>query len=460
MNDNNLTHFDAAGNAVMVDVSAKPVTTREAIAHGIITMNAEAFAAVQSGTVKKGDVLGVARIAGIMATKRTSELIPLCHPLPLTKVGIEFRLLPERQAVEALCTVKTSGVTGVEMEALTGVSTTLLTIYDMCKAVDKGMELGEIHYLRLSVTDLCNLRCRYCMPDGVEKLEREAVLTYEEFLRLAALFAQCGIDTVRVTGGEPLVRKNVAQLVAGLKATPGIRRVTLTTNAVLLAEQLPALLDAGLDSVNISLDTLRPEVFRQITARDDFAAVQTGLQAALESGLPVKLNCVPQAGVNEGELEQLAALAKDNALQVRFIEMMPIGYGAAMPCISGPELRARFARRWPELAPLSAAQEHALGDGPAVYYTVPGWQGSIGFIAAVHGKFCASCNRVRLTSQGFLRPCLASETGCDLRALLRSGADDAQLLAAIWETIWAKPREHHFNDSSMPATRGMYRIGG
>ena len=318
----------------------------------------------------------------------------------------------------------------------------------------------EIHYLRLSVTDLCNLRCRYCMPDGVEKLEREAVLTYEEFLRLAALFARCGIDTVRVTGGEPLVRKNVAQLVARLKATPGIRRVTLTTNAVLLAEQLPALLDAGLDSVNISLDTLRPEVFRQITARDDFAAVQAGLQAALESGLPVKLNCVPQAGVNEGELEALAALAKDNAMQVRFIEMMPIGYGAAMPCISGPELRARFARRWPELASLSAAQEHALGDGPAVYYTVPGWQGSIGFIAAVHGKFCASCNRVRLTSQGFLRPCLASETGCDLRALLRSGADDAQLLATIRETIWAKPREHHFNDSSMPATRGMYRIGG
>ena len=318
----------------------------------------------------------------------------------------------------------------------------------------------EIHYLRLSVTDLCNLRCRYCMPDGVEKLEREAVLTYEEFLRLAALFARCGIDTVRVTGGEPLVRKNVAQLVAGLKETPGIRRVTLTTNAVLLAEQLPALLDAGLDSVNISLDTLHPEVFRQITARDDFAAVQVGLQAALQSGLPVKLNCVPQAGVNEGELEQLAALAKDNAMQVRFIEMMPIGYGAAMPCISGPELRARFAQRWPELAPLSAAQEHALGDGPAVYYTVPGWQGSIGFIAAVHGKFCASCNRVRLTSQGFLRPCLASETGCDLRDLLRSGADDAQLLAAIRETIWAKPREHHFNDSSMPATRGMYRIGG
>ena len=318
----------------------------------------------------------------------------------------------------------------------------------------------NIHYLRLSVTDLCNLRCRYCMPDGVDKLEREDILTYEEFLRLAALFARCGVDTVRVTGGEPLVRKGVEQLVKGLKAIPGIRKVTMTTNAVLLEQQLPALLEAGLDSVNISLDTLDPALFAKITARDEFAAVQAGIHAALESGIPVKLNCVPQVGVNEGELEALAALAQDKPLQVRFIEMMPIGYGAAMPCISGPELRARFARRWPELAPLSAAQEHALGDGPAVYYTVPGWQGSIGFIAAVHGKFCASCNRVRLTSQGFLRPCLASETGCDLRALLRSGADDAQLLAAIRETIWAKPREHHFNDSSMPATRGMYRIGG
>ena len=206
----------------------------------------------------------------------------------------------------------------------------------------------EIHYLRLSVTDLCNLRCRYCMPDGVEKLEREAVLTYEEFLRLAALFARCGIDTVRVTGGEPLVRKNVAQLVAGLKATPGIRRVTLTTNAVLLAEQLPALLDAGLDSVNISLDTLRPEVFRQITARDDFAAVQAGLQAALESGLPVKLNCVPQAGVNEGELEaacragkgqrHAGAVHRDDAHRLRrchALHLRPGAAGAVCPALAG-----------------------------------------------------------------------------------------------------------------------------
>ena len=318
----------------------------------------------------------------------------------------------------------------------------------------------KIHYLRLSVTDLCNLRCRYCMPDGVDKLEREDILTYEEFLRLAALFARCGVDTVRVTGGEPLVRKGVEQLVKGLKAIPGIRKVTMTTNAVLLEQQLPALLEAGLDSVNISLDTLDPALFAKITARDEFAAVQAGIHAALESGIPVKLNCVPQVGVNEGELEALAALAQDKPLQVRFIEMMPIGYGAAMPCISGPELLARFRRRWPELAPLPGAACAALGDGPAVYYTVPGWKGDIGFIAAVHGKFCASCNRVRLTSQGFLRPCLASETGCDLRTLLRGGTADEELLQAIRETIWSKPREHHFGDNSMPATRGMYRIGG
>ena len=275
----------------------------------------------------------------------------------------------------------------------------------------------NIHYLRLSVTDLCNLRCRYCMPDGVDKLEREDILTYEEFLRLAALFARCGVDTVRVTGGEPLVRKGVEQLVKGLKAIPGIRKVTMTTNAVLLEQQLPALLEAGLDSVNISLDTLDPALFAKITARDAFAAVQAGIHAALESGIPVKLNCVPQVGVNEGELEALAALAQDKPLQVRFIEMMPIGYGAAMPCISGPELLARFRRHWPELA--------------------------------------------RLTSQCFLRPCLASEAGCDLKALLRSGASDEELLTAIRTTIWEKPQEHHFElKQDIPATRGMYRIGG
>ena len=213
----------------------------------------------------------------------------------------------------------------------------------------------DIHYLRLSVTDRCNLRCRYCMPDGAKILEHEEVLTHEEFLRLAALFAQCGIDTVRVTGGEPLVRKSVAQLVAGLKATPGIRHVSMTTNGTLLAQQLPALLDAGLDSVNISLDTLDPAVFRRITARDEFAAVQAGLRAALESPLPVKLNCVPQVGVNEGELEAIAALARDNDLQVRFIEMMrPCPASPARSCGRGLPTAGRNCIPW-KAPPLAMA---------------------------------------------------------------------------------------------------------
>ena len=297
------------------------------------------------------------------------------------------------------------------------------------------------------------------MPDGVEKLERKPCSPTKSSVRLAALFARCGIDTVRVTGGEPLVRKGVDQLVAGLKAIPGIRKVTMTTNGILLAQQLPALLAAGLDSVNISLDTLRPEVFQSITARDEFEHVMEGIRAALDSGIPVKLNCVPQIGVNEGELEDLAALAESRPLQVRFIEMMPIGYGAAMPCISGPSCGSGLPAAGRSFRPCPPPRAR-LGDGPAVYYTVPGWKGDVGFIAAVHGKFCASCNRVRLTSQGFLRPCLASETGCDLRTLLRGGAADEELLQAIREAIWSKPREHHFGDNSMPATRGMYRIGG
>ena len=198
MTETNLTHFDASGNAVMVDVSEKTVTFREATAHGIITMNAEAFAAVESGTVKKGDVLGVARIAGIMATKRTSELIPLCHPLPLTKVSVDFRLLPERQAVEALCTVKTAGVTGVEMEALTGVSTALLTIYDMCKAVDKGMELGVARIAGIMATKRTSELIPLCHPLPLTKVSVDFRLLPER----QAVEALCTVKTAGVTGVE------------------------------------------------------------------------------------------------------------------------------------------------------------------------------------------------------------------------------------------------------------------
>ena len=299
----------------------------------------------------------------------------------------------------------------------------------------------KIHYLRLSVTDLCNLRCRYCMPDGVDKLEREDILTYEEFLRLAALFARCGVDTVRVTGGEPLVRKGVEQLVKGLKAIPGIRKVTMTTNAVLLEQQLPALLEAGLDSVNISLDTLDPALFAKITARDEFAAVQAGIHAALESGIPVKLNCVPQVGVNEGELESLAAFAQEHPLQVRFIEMMPIGMGKEFHGVSEEELLRILGEKLPRFSPYVG---EPLGNGPCHYYDVDGFSGKIGFISAVSHKFCGECNRIRLTSQGFLKTCLQYAAGRDLREVIRSGGSDEVLKAVILEALAEKPDGHVF----------------
>ena len=299
----------------------------------------------------------------------------------------------------------------------------------------------NIHYLRLSVTDLCNLRCRYCMPDGVPKLAHEDILTYEEFLRLAALFAQCGIDTVRITGGEPLVRRGVEQLTAGLKAIPGIRRVALTTNGVLLAQKLPALLAAGLDSVNISLDTLHPETFRRITGKDELAAVQNGIRAALASGIPVKLNCVPQPGVNEGELESLAAFAQEHPLQVRFIEMMPIGMGKEFHGVSEEELLRILGEKLPRFSPYVG---EPLGNGPCHYYDVDGFSGKIGFISAVSHKFCGECNRIRLTSQGFLKTCLQYAAGRDLREVIRSGGSDEVLKAMILEALAEKPDGHAF----------------
>ena len=306
----------------------------------------------------------------------------------------------------------------------------------------------EIHYLRLSVTDLCNLRCRYCMPDGVEKLEREAVLTYEEFLRLAALFAQCGIDTVRVTGGEPLVRKNVAQLVAGLKATPGIRRVTLTTNAVLLAEQLPALLDAGLDSVNISLDTLRAERFREITRRGDLDDTFAGIRAAEDAGFQnLKLDTVLMGGVNDDEIEDFLSLTKEHPWEVRFIELMPMG-----PCAAWPKERflpvTEVLNRFPAL-------EEIEPNGVARRYRLPGAMGTVGLIAPMSHEFCGACRRIRVTADGKLKGCLHSREEISLRGLHGRELEDA-----ILRGILQKPKGHHLTEHASDTPRTMNEIGG
>ena len=314
-----------------------------------------------------------------------------------------------------------------------------------------------IDYLRVSVTDRCNLRCRYCMPEeGVTWFEHSQILTYEEIIRLCRIFYELGIRKVKVTGGEPLVRKGVPWLIRALKESCHMEQVTLTTNGVLLKEQIGGLVEAGLDGVNISLDTLNREKFLEITRRDQLSEALDGLSEALRyPELNVKVNCVP-AAYNLDEVTAIAGLAKDDPLTVRFIELMPIGQGRNKDGISEEKILGLLEQKYGVLCPYDGN----MGNGPAHYYELPGFRGKIGFISAISHKFCGECNRVRLTSQGFLRPCLASETGCDLRALLRGGADDARLRTAIRETIWSKPREHHFEDRCMPATRSMYRIGG
>lgn len=316
----------------------------------------------------------------------------------------------------------------------------------------------SITYLRISITDRCNLRCRYCMPDGVQCVPMRDILTYEEITEIASAAARLGITDIRVTGGEPLVRRGAPALVGMLKAVPGIRHVFMTTNGVLLAEHLPALLDAGLDGVNISLDTLRADTYQAITGSDALPAAKEGIRAALAAGLPVRLNAVLQKGINEDEWQALAGLARENPLDVRFIEMMPIGAGKNFTGCYNDALLARMKEVWPDINKDAAGH----GCGPARYYHIPGWQGSIGLISAMHGRFCDRCNRIRLTAQGILKPCLSYAGTADLRPVLRSGRPHEQELEkAIRDAIYEKPRQHCFGETEDGMeSENMNRIGG
>ncbi len=316
-----------------------------------------------------------------------------------------------------------------------------------------------IDYLRISVTDRCNLRCTYCMPpNGVKWISHTDILSYEEILHLVSLFAEIGVKRIRLTGGEPLVRRGLPDLVRGLRTVPGISSVMATTNGTLLAGQLPALLDAGLNGVNLSLDTLDRAQFAAITRRDALPAALEGLEAALAApGLTVKLNCVPTA-FNAGQWVPLAALARDRALCVRFIELMPIGLGGDMPGVAEDDLRAALEAAFGPLSPCDPDP----GGGPCRYFRPADFRGKIGFISAMTHQFCAQCNRVRLTATGFLKTCLQYEDGADLAAPLRAGAGDDALRAAIRDAIAHKPRQHRFNDAA-PAGRerhNMNQIGG
>ena len=316
----------------------------------------------------------------------------------------------------------------------------------------------EINYMRLSVTDRCNLRCRYCMPaEGVPPTAHGDILRYEELLRVAQAAVSLGIDRFKVTGGEPLVRRGIMDFIRSLKTLPGVKQVTLTTNGLLLPSLLDGLLDAGLDAVNISLDT-RDNAQYQFITRSSHTADEVLHTARLCAGrLPTKINAVllPETAAQRIPLAQLA---EELPVDVRFIERMPLGaadIGAAESVHR--EVIDRLRAVWPDLAPV----QERRGNGPARYYASSGLRGCIGLIEAVSHAFCASCNRVRLTSTGLLKPCLCYETESDLKPLLRGGADDAALRDAIEQAVQDKPAAHCFAErQAVTERKSMNQIGG
>lgn len=319
----------------------------------------------------------------------------------------------------------------------------------------------RINYMRMSITDRCNLRCRYCMPNGMsDKVAMKDILRYEELVEIAEAAVRCGITRFKVTGGEPLARRGCAAFVGMLKRIPGVEQVTMTTNGVLLSENLPKLSAAGLDAVNVSLDTLKPTRFQDITGFDALGRVRMGIQEALALGIPVKLNVVLQRDSNASEWADLVELAHAQPIDVRFIEMMPIGYGKDFEVIYNEDLRAALMARYPG----TVEDVRVHGNGPASYLRLPGFQGSIGFISAMHGKFCAQCNRIRLTSTGKLKPCLCYGDTIDIKSIFeRADATERQALLqqAIQEAIRQKPEAHCFEErAQVTELREMVEIGG
>lgn len=319
----------------------------------------------------------------------------------------------------------------------------------------------KIDYLRISVTDRCNLRCIYCMPEkGLKSVSHKDILTYEEIIRVAQIMASLGVSKIKLTGGEPLVRPNLPYLVKELKNTKGIVQVTITTNGVLLAENLDELMENGIDGINISLDSAQKESFQEITLKDDFDKVIKAIDKALDyPNANVKINTVPIQNVNEDQLIQLVNLAKDKNLSVRFIEMMPIGYGKQLGCLNEQQVREII---YPATGELVSVNEK-LGNGPSRYYKGEVFNGNIGFISAISHEFCQDCNRIRLTSEGFLKTCLQYDVGVDLRELLRNGSSDQEIKTAIVTAVNNKPLQHQFTNnekSECIESLTMSQIGG
>ena len=318
----------------------------------------------------------------------------------------------------------------------------------------------RIEYARISVTDRCNLRCRYCMPEcGVEKIPHDEILTFEEILRVVKIFARLGIKKIRLTGGEPLLRKNLPALIRDVKNISGVEIVTMTTYGVLIEKFAADLIAAGIDGVNISVDTLDEKIFSSLTRRKFFANVLRGLKILLSYGKNIKLNCVPLRGVNEDDVLKLVELARENFIDLRFIELMPIGC-AIDSKLEGIPTAEIFSLIESHCGKLYPAEKKFL-QGPAEYFRAENFIGRIGFIDALEHNFCGTCNRIRLTEEGFLKPCLNFGIGLDVKNLLRSGVDDEKIFTAIERTIYYKPREHFFNlKNNLCDERKMYQVGG
>ena len=319
----------------------------------------------------------------------------------------------------------------------------------------------EIKSVRVSVTDKCNFRCRYCMPaEGLEWLGRDEILSYEELARLIRLLAAMGVEEVRLTGGEPLVRRDVPTLVRLLARLPGVNDLSLTTNGVLLERDAPALVAAGLRRVNVSLDSLSHVRFAEMTRRDALDRVLTGLAAAERHPelRPIKVNVVAIRGFTEEEVPAFAELARRKPYVVRFIEFMPLDADQAWrgdDVLAGAEIRALIEARWPlvELPakPSSTARRYAFADGA----------GEVGFVNPVSEPFCSTCDRIRLTADGQLRTCLFSRREWDLKTPLRDGASDAELERVIRFAVAHKELKHRNNEPGfVRASRSMSQIGG
>ncbi len=319
----------------------------------------------------------------------------------------------------------------------------------------------RIEYLRISVTDKCNLRCVYCMPlHGLPWLKRSELLSYEEIRDIVATMAPMGLRRVRVTGGEPLVRKDLPVLIGMLDGVPGIEDIALSTNAVLFGDMARELKDAGVRRVNVSLDSLRPERVDAIARRDDaFRKIMDGLAAAEAMELhPIKINVVVMRGRNDDELEDFARITLDRPWHVRFIEVMPVGDNldvSANEFVPAPEM-LRTVRSIGELEPV----EGPKGNGPATYYRFPGAPGTVGVITPMSHNYCDTCNRMRLTADGKLRPCLFGDLHTNLRDPLRAGEP---LEPLIEETLRVKPERHHLvqgSDEGSGGLRALSQIGG